>query len=51
MHVSIKTHFKNWCEGKCLQVENKSAPAHVRLQTTAKLAKKDFTRCARQASM
>ena len=38
-------------QAKCKQVENKAAPAHVRPQTTAKLAKKDFTRCARQASM
>ena len=32
-------------------MENKSAPAKARLQPTAKLAKKDFTRYARQASM
>ena len=39
------------CMSKCKQLENKSAPAKVRLQTTAKLAKKDLTRFARQASM
>ena len=35
----------------CKQVENKSASAKVRLQTTAELVKKDFSRFARQAQM
>ena len=31
-------------------MENRHTSAAVRLQTTAKLARKDLTRCARQAS-
>ena len=47
MHSSLK----KWLPAELEQVENKSAPAKVRPQTTAKLARKDLTRCARQASM
>ena len=32
------TYIKNRSQPKCKQVENKSAPAKVRLQTTVKLA-------------
>jgi hypothetical protein len=42
---------KKWLSAECKQVENKSASAKVRLQTTAELVKKDFSRFARQAQM
>ena len=38
-------------QAKCNHEENKATSAKVRLQTTAKLVKKDFTRFARQAQM
>ena len=46
MHSSLK----KWLPAELEQVENKSAPAAIRLQTTVKLARKNLTRCARQAS-
>ncbi len=47
MHTSRKKRS----QPKCKQMENKSAPAQVRLQTTAELVKKNFSRFARQAQM
>ena len=41
----------NYYNSKCKHEENKATSAKVRLQTTAELVKKDFSRFARQAQM